>query len=78
MTLLPSILQGDRTDLELIQIALETLANVMSYEADNLEGKVLWENVCISKIDYVEQPNLPQDITTQFTGRISWLTLKES
>jgi len=38
MTHLANILQGDRTDLELIQIALETLANIMSYEADNLEG----------------------------------------
>ncbi|CAF0903996.1 unnamed protein product [Adineta ricciae] len=51
MILLANILQGDRTDLDLIQLALETLTNVMTYEADNSE----------------EQPNLPQDITVQFT-----------
>jgi hypothetical protein len=40
MTLLANILQGDRTDLDLIQLALETLANVMTYEPDNNEGKI--------------------------------------
>ena len=39
MTLLANVLQGDRTDLDLIQIALDTLANVMTYQADNVEGK---------------------------------------
>jgi hypothetical protein len=39
MTLLATILQGDRTDPELIQLALETLSNVMTYEAENTEGK---------------------------------------
>lgn len=38
MTLLASILQGDRTDLDLIQLTLETLANVMTYEVGNDEG----------------------------------------
>lgn len=38
MTLLANILQGDRTDFDVIQLALETLANVMTYEADNAEG----------------------------------------
>ncbi|CAF1398635.1 unnamed protein product [Adineta steineri] len=51
MTLLANILQGDRTDLDLIQLALETLANVVTYEVGNEE----------------EQANLPQDITVQFT-----------
>ncbi|CAF1188763.1 unnamed protein product [Rotaria magnacalcarata] len=51
MLLLANILQGDRTDLELIQLALETLSNVMTYEPDNHD----------------EQPNLPQDINIQFT-----------
>ena len=40
MTLLANVLQGDRTDLDLIQLALETLANVMAYEAENNEGKI--------------------------------------
>lgn len=39
MTLLANVLQGDRTDPELIQIALEALANVMTFEAENQEGK---------------------------------------
>ncbi len=40
MTLLANILQGDRTDLDLIQLVLETLANIMTYEPDNDEGKI--------------------------------------
>jgi len=40
MILLSNVLQGDRTDLDLIQLALETLANVMTYEAENNEGKI--------------------------------------
>ncbi|UJR31047.1 hypothetical protein I4U23_018557 [Adineta vaga] len=36
MTLLANILQGDRSDLDLIQLALETLANVVTYEQANL------------------------------------------
>ncbi|CAF2519309.1 unnamed protein product [Rotaria sp. Silwood2] len=51
MILLANILQGDRTDLDLIQLSLETLSNIMSYEVNNTD----------------EQPNLPQDITIQFT-----------
>ncbi|UJR15619.1 hypothetical protein I4U23_002555 [Adineta vaga] len=39
MTLLANVLQSDRTELDLIQLALETLANIMTYEADNNEGK---------------------------------------
>jgi hypothetical protein len=39
MVLLANVLQGDRTDLDLIQLALETLANVMTYESGNDEGK---------------------------------------
>ena len=39
MTLLANTLQGDRTDLELIQLVLETLANVITFEPDNSEGK---------------------------------------
>jgi len=39
MPLLATVLQGDRTDPDLIQLALETLANVMTYEAENTEGK---------------------------------------
>lgn len=38
MTLLANILQGDRTDLDLIQLTLDTLANVMTYEVGNDEG----------------------------------------
>jgi hypothetical protein len=38
MNLLANVLQGDRTDLDLIQLVLETLANVMTFEADNIEG----------------------------------------
>jgi hypothetical protein len=40
MTLLANVLQGDRVDLDLIQLALETLANIMTYQADNIEGKI--------------------------------------
>jgi hypothetical protein len=40
MTLLANVLQGDKADLDLIQLALETLANVMTYQADNIEGKI--------------------------------------
>ena len=39
MISLANILRGDRTDLDLIQLALETLTNVMTYEADNSEGR---------------------------------------
>lgn len=39
MPLLANILQGDRTDLELTQMALETLANVVTYDASNDDGK---------------------------------------
>jgi len=71
MILLSNVLQGDRTDLDLIQLALETLANVMTYEAENNEGKI---NISLSlflilKLYLLEQPNLPQDITIQFTGK---------
>jgi len=38
MTLLANILQGDRTDLDLLQLALETLANIVTYEVGNEEG----------------------------------------
>ena len=38
MTLLANILQGDRADLDLIQLSLETLANVVTYEVGNDEG----------------------------------------
>lgn len=38
MALLANILQGDRTDLDLIQLTLEALANVMTYEVGNDEG----------------------------------------
>ena len=38
MTLLANILQGDRADLDLIQLALDTLANVVTYEAGNDDG----------------------------------------
>jgi hypothetical protein len=41
MTLLAAILQGDRTDLDLIQLALETLANVITYDTSNEEGMLL-------------------------------------
>lgn len=40
MTLLANVLQGDRVDLDLIQLALETLSNIMTYEAENTEGKI--------------------------------------
>ena len=74
MLLLANILQGDRTDLELIQLALETLSNVMTYEADNDEGRRrISLRMFYRKISFLEQPNLPQDINIQFTGRIfSW------
>ncbi|CAF0849926.1 unnamed protein product [Rotaria sordida] len=51
MTLLANILRGDRTDLDLIQLVLEALSNIVTYEAGNDD----------------EQTNLPQDITVQFT-----------
>jgi hypothetical protein len=40
MPLLANILQGDRTYLDLIQLALETLANVVTYETGSDEGIV--------------------------------------
>jgi len=71
MTLLANVLQGDKADLDLIQLALETLANVMTYQADNIEGKIYISLFfCIIQIYLLEQPNLPQDITVQFTGKI--------
>ncbi|CAF0760234.1 unnamed protein product [Didymodactylos carnosus] len=51
MHLLAQVLQGDRTDLDIIQLALDALANVMTYEPGNEE----------------EQASLPTDITAQFT-----------
>jgi hypothetical protein len=70
MPLLANILQGDRTDLDLIQLALETLANVVTYETGSDEGIV---SLCNGYFFYafvylVEQANLPHDITVQFTG----------
>ena len=41
MTLLANILQGDRTDLDLIQLVLETLSNVITHDATNDEGRNL-------------------------------------
>ena len=40
MTLLASILRGDRTDLDLIQLTIDTLANVVTYDPSNEEGKL--------------------------------------
>lgn len=72
MTILAGILQGDRADLELIQLALETLSNIMTFEENNPDGNsfLLSPPLLISFFS-VEQPNLPQDITVQFTGRTS-------
>lgn len=39
MHLLAGILQGDRTDFDLIQLTLETLANIVTYETGNDEGR---------------------------------------
>lgn len=47
MILLASVLQGERTDPELLQIALDTLANVMTYESENPEGNRLF-HLCYS------------------------------
>ena len=60
MTLLASVLQGDRTDPELIQIALETLANVMTFEAENQEGKTSFLRFYL--LNYSAR-------TTEFTSR---------
>jgi hypothetical protein len=70
MTLLAHILQGDRTDLDLIQLTLETLANVVTYEVGNDEGIFLFfiRSFLHIFISHIEQANLPQDITVQFTG----------
>ena len=38
MTLLVEILQGDRKHLDLIQLTLETLVNMMTYNPNNDEG----------------------------------------
>ncbi|CAF3732034.1 unnamed protein product, partial [Rotaria sordida] len=35
MTLLANILRGDRTDLDLIQLVLDALSNIVTYEAGN-------------------------------------------
>jgi hypothetical protein len=45
MTLLANILQGDRTDLDLIQLALETLANIVTYEIGNDEGILFYYHI---------------------------------
>ncbi|CAF3323482.1 unnamed protein product, partial [Rotaria sp. Silwood2] len=52
VTLLANIIQGDRTDLELIRLALQTLTNLITNDVDSDE----------------EQLNLSKDITIQFTG----------
>lgn len=59
MTLLANVLQGDRTDPELIQIALETLANVMTFEAENQEGKTFFFRIYL--LNYSAR-------TTEFTS----------
>lgn len=71
MTLLAGILQGDRSDLELIQLTLETLANVVTYEVGSEEGEshdLGHRCKYFSSIVVAEQSNLPPDITVQFTG----------
>ena len=74
MTLLANVLQGDRTDLDLIQLALETLANLITCEPGNDEGNRVVDvshPMMLSFDDTVaclEQANLPPDITVQFTG----------
>lgn len=40
MTLLASILRSDRNDLDLIQLTIDTLANVVTYDPSNDEGKL--------------------------------------
>jgi hypothetical protein len=41
MNLLANILQGDRTDLDLIRLALETLTNLITYDVGSDEGMLL-------------------------------------
>lgn len=48
MTILAKILQGDRVDLELIQLTLETLTNVMTFDENNEEGRTNFELVLFS------------------------------
>ncbi|CAF4417408.1 unnamed protein product [Rotaria sp. Silwood2] len=50
-TLIANILQGDITDLQLVQLALETLTNIMTYDVDSDE----------------EQSDLLENSTIQFT-----------
>jgi hypothetical protein len=78
MAQLANILQGDRTDFELIQLALETLANIMTFEATNDEGKRRISSFIIINKSVLEQPNLPQDITIQFTGDFSRMSIEQS
>ena len=37
--LLAGILRGDRTDLDLIHLTIDTLANLVTYDPSNDEGK---------------------------------------
>ena len=77
MAQLAAILQGDRTDFELIQLALETLANIMTFEANNDQGKRRASPIIIIIYrSFLEQPNLPQDITIQFTGELLWSSVE--
>jgi hypothetical protein len=39
MTIMANILQGDRTDTDLIQFSLEILTNLMTYDKDNDQGR---------------------------------------
>lgn len=71
MSLLANILQGDRSDLDLIHLALETLTKTITYDAVNDVGMLLITIVCFLFNAFVcclEQWNLPDDITIQLTG----------
>jgi hypothetical protein len=71
MNLLANVLQGNRADLPIIQLALETLINVITYNVGDDERMLLimiYCFLCKAFICFLEQSNLPYDITVQFAG----------
>ncbi|CAF4195481.1 unnamed protein product, partial [Rotaria sp. Silwood2] len=70
MTLLANILQDDQIDLQLSQLILETLLNIITYDADSDKGVLLIMVYCFVFNTFVcslEQLSLSQDISVQFT-----------
>lgn len=79
MNFLTEILKGDREDLDLIQLVLEILLNLMTFDPLDDQGdfRVFGRRFLFRIVFFhSEQKNLPNDIVVQFTGSISFRSRK--